>query len=184
MVEFLYHYYDESTGPFRNLSDLGTEEAKAVLNEIRLIQKGFASKRSADYLEIRSSIELKARELFIMQGGKPIRSHPHYMTIGKCPWLMDWYPNGRELRILLEEFDPRTISFTYGDLFPTMRCQDGKPYRNQVYTLDQIYKVISEFGLPQEWNPDGNNGPERYIEAQIWDDTPLRLHQRVNSVQS
>ncbi len=101
MVEFLYHHHDVLTGPFRNLSDLGTEEAKAVLNEIRLLQKGFASKRSADYLEIRSSIELKARELFIMQGGKPVRSDPDYMTIGKCPWLMDCIRMARSLEYYL-----------------------------------------------------------------------------------
>lgn len=174
MIEFLYHYYDESTGPFRNLSTLDREEAERVLNEIRLLQKGFASKRSSDYLEIRRTLELKARELFILQGGKPILSYPHYMTIGECPWLLDWYPNGRELRISIQEFEPCTISFTYGDLFPALRYQDGKPYRNQVYTLDQIYDVINEFGLPQEWNSDGSSGPERYIEVQIWDDKPLQ----------
>lgn len=46
-------------------------------------------------------------------------------------------------------------------------------YRNQVYTLNEIRKVINEFGLPQVWNFDGNKGPERYIEVQIWDDKPL-----------
>jgi hypothetical protein len=25
-------------------------------------------------------------------------------------------------------------------------------------------------GLPQEWNRDGSKGPERYVEAQIWDE--------------
>lgn len=32
---FLYHYFDKTTGPFRNLSDLPMEEAKAVLNAIK-----------------------------------------------------------------------------------------------------------------------------------------------------
>lgn len=31
----LYHYYDRTIGPFRNLSDLPLEEAKAVLDRIR-----------------------------------------------------------------------------------------------------------------------------------------------------
>ncbi|MCY9670893.1 hypothetical protein M5X11_39445 [Paenibacillus alginolyticus] len=43
MEEFLYHYYDESTGPFRNLSDLEADEAERVLNNIHLQKKGFAS---------------------------------------------------------------------------------------------------------------------------------------------
>ncbi|WP_169087899.1 hypothetical protein [Paenibacillus sp. PL91] len=171
---FLHHYYDDSTGPFCNLSDLALGEAEIVLQEIRLQNKGFASKRSPDYLEVRRSLELRARELFILKGGKPVRNHPHYMTIGKCPWLLDWYPRGRELQISIEEFAPATISFTYGDLFPTMRYEDGKPYRGQVYTLQEIYEVIHKYGLPQAWNSDGSKGPERYIEVQIWDDEPIR----------
>jgi hypothetical protein len=173
MEGFLYHYFDESTGPFRNLSDLEPADAEKVLNEIRDQQKGFASKRSTDYLTIRRSLELKARELFILKGGKPIRSYPHYMTLGECPWLLEWFEQGKQVSIPIEEFDPYTISFTYGDLFPTMRYPDGKVYRGQVYTLNEIYRVINEFGLPQKWNPLGSNGPERYIEVQIWDDKSL-----------
>ncbi|SIQ44089.1 hypothetical protein SAMN05421578_1021 [Paenibacillus macquariensis] len=174
VMELLYHYFDESTGPFVNLSDLEIHEAEQVLSDIRFKNKGFASKRSLEYLQIRRGLELKARNLFISKGGKPIRRLPHYMTFGKCPWLLDWYPIGREIEIPINEFETHTLSFTYGDLFPTMRYQDEKPYRNQVYTLNEIYEVIKEYGLPQEWNSDGIKGPERYIEVQIWDDKPLR----------
>ncbi|MBD0384704.1 hypothetical protein [Paenibacillus sedimenti] len=62
--------------------------------------------------------------------------------------------------IHINEFDPATISFTYGDLFPAMRYKDGKPYREQVCTKDEIYGLIERFGLPQDWNSEGNNGPE------------------------
>lgn len=170
----LYHYYDESTGPFHNLSDLPLHEAEQVLNELRQQNIGFASKRSQDYLSIRRELEAKARNLFIAKGGQPSRAYPHYMTLGECPWLLEWYPIGRSLRISMDQFDLDTISFTYGDLFPTMRYQDGKPYRNQVYTWDEMVHVIEEFGMPQEWNANGEKGPERYIEVQIWDDKPLR----------
>jgi hypothetical protein len=182
LLEFLYHYFDESTGPFMNLSDLKMEEAERVLYNVRDNKKGFASKRSPDYLKIRYDLELKARELFLLKGGKPIRSHPHYMTLGKCPWLLEWYPMGRELQIPIDDFESEVLSFTYGDLFPTMRFQDGKSYRNQIYTKDEIYEVITEYGLPQEWNSEGNNGPERYIEVQIWDDKPLREWSQFNGI--
>ncbi|MDH6427785.1 hypothetical protein [Paenibacillus sp. FSL H8-0282] len=172
-IAWLYHYYDESTGPFQNLSDLPSQEAEQVLNDLRQRNKGFASKRSADYLDIRRGLEAKARELFIIKGGKPSRACPHYMTLGECPGLLDWYPRGKSLQITIEQFDPASISFTYGDLFPTMRYKDGKPYRNQVYTWDEIIDVIDKFGMPQEWNANGDKGPERYIEVQIWDDKPL-----------
>ncbi|OAH09946.1 hypothetical protein [Streptomyces jeddahensis] len=42
-----------------------------------------------------------------------------------------------------------------------------------MYTRDEIFQLIDEYGLPQDWNPDGSQGPERYIEAQIWDDALL-----------
>ncbi len=70
-------------------------------------------------------------------------------------------------------FNPLTISFTYGDIFPTMRCRDGKPYRGQVYTVNEIFEVIRFDGLPQVWNRDGAEGPERYIEVQIRNDAPI-----------
>ncbi|MFB9325631.1 hypothetical protein ACFFSY_06805 [Paenibacillus aurantiacus] len=34
--------------------------------------------------------------------------------------------------------------------------------------------VMEQFGLPQHWNPNGDNGPERYIEAQIWNECVIR----------
>jgi hypothetical protein len=55
-----------------------------------------------------------------------------------------------------------------------MHYNDGKPYRGQVYTRSELADVIERHGLPQVWNPDGCGGPERYIEAQIWDDAPLK----------
>jgi hypothetical protein len=40
--------------------------------------------------------------------------------------------------------------------------------------MHEIPKIVLQFGLPQYWNPDGTLGPDRYIEAQIWDDLPLK----------
>lgn len=65
-------------------------------------------------------------------------------------------------------------AFTYGDLFPTMRYEDGKPYRKQVYTKREIVQIVDTYGLPQDWNRDGSLGPERYIEVQIWDDVIVK----------
>lgn len=68
--------------------------------------------------------------------------------------------------------DADRISFTYGDMFPTFsqRICDGREYRNNVYTYQEILQLINQYGLPQIWNPNGEHGPERYIEAQIWYD--------------
>ncbi|MCJ8013198.1 hypothetical protein MUG84_15810 [Paenibacillus sp. KQZ6P-2] len=80
------------------------------------------------------------------------------------------------IAINIDEFEESAISFTYGDLFPTMRYQDNKPYRRQVYTKQEIIKVIEEFEMPQEWNRNGDKGPERYIEVQVWDDAVIQRY--------
>ncbi len=170
----LYHYYDCSRGPFVNLSDLPLAEAERILAAIRHAGQTFASKRAPDYLTIRRDLEQRVRSLFEAKGGRPRRAWPHYMTVGACSWLREWYVQGCELSIPITMFTPNVISFTYGDTFPALRLQDGHPYRGQVYTLAELPGVIQQYGMPQDWNPDGQFGPERYIEAQIWDDTPLQ----------
>ncbi len=132
--DFLCHYYEAEKGPFLNLSDFAPAEAEQVLDQIRQRGDIFASKRSPDYLTIRRELETKVRQLFIAKGGRPVRERPHYMILGACSWLIDWYKNGRELWVPLTAFHPEIVSFTYGDTFPAMRYQDGKPYRRQVYT--------------------------------------------------
>ena len=96
------------------------------------------------------------------------------MILGSCTWGVSWYLDGRELRIPLVDFSIENVSFTYGDSFPAMRYRDGKPYRGQVYTLEELPGLVLQFELPQNWNPEGLKGPECYIEAQIWDDAPLK----------
>ncbi len=173
LPDHLCHYYACEQGPFRNLSDLSLADAERVLESIRECGAGFASQRSADYLTIRRELEAKVRKLFIEKGGQPRRQHPHYMILGTCAWVKSWYAQGCELRIPLLNFAPEQVSFTYGDTFPAMRYVDGKPYRGQVYTLAELPALVEQFGLPQSWNPDGQHGPDRYIEAQIWDDAGL-----------
>ncbi|MHA7966809.1 hypothetical protein ACX93W_22105 [Paenibacillus sp. CAU 1782] len=169
-IEYLYHYFEADNGPFRNLSALTEVEAETIMDRIKSQGSVFASKRSNDYLVIRRELEQRARELFISKGGKPQNAFPHYMTLGECSWLLGWYSNGRALKIHLDEFRADSISFTYGDLFPTMRYKDGRPYREQLYVKNEIIKVVEQYGLPQEWNPHGIDGPERYVEVQVWDD--------------
>jgi hypothetical protein len=181
LPDFLSHYYDAACGPFRNLSDLPLVEAERVQAELRERGGTFASQRNADYLSIRRMLEDRVREAFIEKGGKPERVRPHYLIVGSCPWVQTWYANGCELRIPLANFAPTIVSFTYGDTFPAMRYQDGKPYRGQVYTLAELPDLVAEFGLPQEWNADGSGGPDRYIEAQVWSDTPLRPYYTTSS---
>ena len=179
-MNYFYHYYEKRSGPFMNLSDLSLDEAKLVLNRIRRDKTVMASQRYDGYLERRRELELIARTIFCEKGGTPQRSTPHYMVIGACDWLQTWYQEGECLAIHHSAFSPDTVSFSYGDLFPTFspRITDRKEYRSQVYTWQEILELIEKYGLPQEWNPDGRYGPERYIEVQVWDDAPLAQYRK------
>jgi len=176
MPNYLAHYYEGSIGPFVNLSDLPYQKANKINQSIREEKTAFASKRSEDYLLIRNEIEAKVRSLFIMKGGEPQRKNPHYMILGSCNWVKSWYRDGKEIKIPLQQFDPKIISFTYGDTFPATRYQNGKPYRGKIFILDELTNLVQQYGLPQDWNKDGRLGPDRYIEAQIWSDEPLKLY--------
>jgi hypothetical protein len=172
--DFLTHYYENATSPFSNLSMLPLEQAEQVLKELCRNGNRFASQRSSDYMQRRFELEDRIRKLFEAKGGKPKLKRPHYMILGACPWLREWYVDGREIQIKILSIPESCVSFTYGDSFPAMNYNDGKPYRGQIYTLAELAKVIEGYGLPQIWNPDGKGGPERYIEAQVWDETPLK----------
>ncbi|KOP67956.1 hypothetical protein AMS62_23885 [Bacillus sp. FJAT-18019] len=174
MALFLYHYYDAATGPFRNLSALSVNEERQIQKGLKQNTDWYASQRADDYMTIRREVELLAREQFIAKGGRPTKEYPQYMTLGPCEWIKGWYPNGEEIKLLLDDVNPEIMSFTYGDLFPTMRYKDDKPYRGKVYLKDDILGLVNEYGWPQDWNKHGDLGPERYIEAQIWDDHSIR----------
>ena len=103
--DWLSHYYEASVGPFRSLTKLPIVEAQKI--QANLVAQGevFAGKRQPGYLEIRRELELLVRDKFIRKGGKPQIQRPHYMILGSCSWLLEWYRNGKELRIPLRNFD-------------------------------------------------------------------------------
>lgn len=170
---YLYHYYDKTIGPFKNLSDLNSEEANQILREIAASKPEVqCAKRHPGYMKDRVYYENILRNEFEKKGGLITRKVPHYMVVEHSPWLSTWFENSTFIKIPIEEFDLRTVSFTYGDSHPTFsdRVNDGKEYRKKLYTYDEILGIIEKYGLPQDWNDDGKYGPERYIEAHIWSD--------------
>ncbi len=176
---YLYHYCDKTIGPFKNLSDLSIEEANKVLQEIAITKPNAqCAKRHTDYMQARVYYENILRNEFKKKGGLIARKSPHYMVVEHSPWLSTWFENSSFIKIPIEEFNLRTISFTYGDSHPTFseKVNDGKEYRKKLYTYDEILKIIEKYGLPQYWNDDGKYGPERYIEAHIWSDETIMLY--------
>lgn len=178
---FLYHYYDASIGPFRNLSDIPEGEAEKILKDIALNKPDTqCAKRAPDYMELRRYYENILRSEFLKKGGVIRRKSPHYMVVEHSPWLSEWFENSAHIKIDIKEFDLKTVSFTYGDSHPTFssRVNDGREYRKKLYTYEEILEVIKKYGLPQDWNNDGRNGPERYVEAHIWSDDVIRKYVR------
>ena len=105
---------------------------------------------------------------------------PHYMVVEHSPWLSTWYEQPACLKIPIEEFDLRTLSFTYGDSMPTFseKITDGKEYRKKLYLYEEILDIIQKYGLPQDWNNDGAHGPERYIEVHVWSNKVIEKYIR------
>lgn len=173
---YLYHFFDRRTGPFRSLTNIPPEEAKAVIEKIREERPdSLCARRDDQYVQKRRNCEAILRREFAAKGGLMEKDSPHYMVVEFSPWLSTWYERSEYIRIPIEEFDLRTVSFTYGDSMPTFsdRCADGKEYRKKLYMYEEILKVIEKYGLPQDWNDDGKFGPERYIEAHVWSEMPV-----------
>lgn len=176
---FLYHYYDKKVGPFRSLSDLPVDEAERVLDRIRNDKPDTqCAKRQKSYIQDRLCYEKILREEFLKKGGKIERKTPYYMVVEHSPWLSSWYEDMSFIKIPIEEFDVNTLSFTYGDSHPTFspKVNDGKEYRKQLYTYEEILDIIKRYGLPQDWNDDGKFGPERYVEVHIWCDETIKKY--------
>lgn len=167
----LCHYYEKKNGPFRNLSELNDIEANVILAEIRKTKPDiFLSKRPDNYMIKRRKYESIMREEFLKMGGLVERDCPHYFVVEHVPFMEKWYEEPMCIEISIEDFDLRTVSFTYGDSHPTFsgNMKDGKEYRNKLYDYEGIQKIIEKYGLPQEWNPEFELGPECYIEVQVW----------------
>jgi hypothetical protein len=176
---FLYHYYDIRSGPFKSLTAVSPAKANEVIRKIKAERPdSLCAQRDDNYVELRQNCERKLREAFAAKGGIMEIPSPHYMVLGSSPWLSTWYEKPAFIKIAVEEFDLRTVSFTYGDSMPTFsdRVNDGKEYRKKVYMYDEILKLIEKYGMPQDWNDDGRFGPERYIEAHVWSDSVIRKY--------
>ena len=176
---YLYHYFDKRTGPFKSLTAVSASEAKKVMEQIKEERPNSqCALRNDKYVEYRHNCEGILRRVFAAKGGIMEKESPHYIVLGHSPWLSTWYEQMECLKIPVEEFDLRKVSFTYGDSMPTFsdRVNDGKEYRKKIYFYEEILKVIQKYGLPQDWNDDGAHGPERYIEVQVWSDETIKRY--------
>ena len=175
---YLYHYFEKERGPFLTTSDLSYNEAVDVLLEINKTNPNLVHPDMDWFLTRRRKLENVVRQQFIQKGGKPIRQVPHHMTVENCDYMKTWYLEPCYLKIHISEFDVSTISFTYGDMFPVFntRLDKGEEYRNQVYTYDEIVKIIEKYGLPQSPAKQHEFKSECYVEACIWSDEVVNFY--------
>ena len=109
----LYHYYDASSRPFLNLSDLPAEDAEAVLTSIRVNKPNtFVAKRQPSYVEDRRRYEEILRTEFLQKGGilKP------NLTCERCLSHM-----ATRTRHLVPDREPTIGRNTGGSFIPTTK---------------------------------------------------------------
>ena len=180
MPKYLFHYYELENGPFRNITEYGYEKAEIIQNQIK---EGWNSKRPSNYIDLRFSLEKRIREQFILKGGKPNRNDPFYFTLGECEFANSWYVNPGVIKIPLTDFNADHMSFTYPDSMVSFQFYDEpklETYRKncngQIFLLNEINDLISEYGLPSEvkFQTEERLKYDKYIEAQVWDDKIIK----------
>ena len=184
---FLTHYHLSDVNPFQSISELNDDEWKALCKDLASRRKSDSSynrRFGYSYRAIRLEVEEMLKDKFESKGGVATRSAPHYFCLGVSNWWKNFCDH-TELRVALDEIDPRTISFTYPDSFTSMGIlgrfgisHEKKPYHGKVYFLDEIEDVIREFGMPddkplEDYTDYHKENLEIYIEAQLWTDPPV-----------
>ena len=176
----LYHYYEKTCEPFRTITSLPFDEAVEVLREWREFNP-HSEKTTVEYfLNLRYGRDKLLRDKFIEIGGKPVRNAPVYFTLGANKGMTTWYNNAAYIKIPVIEFDPDTVSFTYGDNFAVFNpvLNTGEEYWGNIYKYADIIKLIKKYGYPEDPEYDMKNRifPKdknigrylKYIEAHVW----------------
>lgn len=178
-AEVTTHNYDPDRGPCRNICDLSDAEASKILDEIR--ESGLRSIKP-DYLQRRRLTEEWLGRERQRKLGPTKLDRPFYFFLGDFADGKD--PSRLMLLVMpLREFSPETLTFTYPDSMASLpiATRDDlrsyrKSYHGQVFTLDEITSVIDECGMPGDrWRSDPTMKYDRFIEVQVWDDSPIRL---------
>jgi len=182
--QFLYRYYEQSESPFLSMTELPRDKAREMLIALQKAGK-FGNPNIEGFLKKRYDRDTILRDAFIRHGGKPERSSPVYFFLGEHRQWASAFENPAVMKIPLEEFDPETLSFTYGDSFavlnPALYCSEE--YWGKVYFADEILEVIERNGYPPHIEYDFKRGiyPSdknindhlKYIEAHVWSDNVL-----------
>ena len=189
MVNYVTHYHQRGTPPFRSLSTLPDDEAlqlMAALCDDTPFGRRF--KDPLGYLHDRQRTERWVRAEFSAKGGQPVEPYPIYMVLGFSPWIQRAVPatfNTDEIRIPLSVLAEADVSFTYPDSMISHEFGMEKPieyyqpaYHGKVFTRSEILAIVAERGLPEDgWKPRLPDHLAPYIEAQVWNRKPLLIYE-------
>jgi hypothetical protein len=170
---YAFRYFDNLDDPFKNIFDLEFKQWSDYENYALENNFIWPSSYNNEYFLSRVRTEENLYKLFTSVGGKPLRKHPHYMTLGCCDEWFRYKKNFSQcIAIPLSYFDVSSLSFTYGDSYPTFNnmWKTEREYRNRIYTFNEIVNIIHSYGWPQDWNPLEQIDIENYIEIQVWSD--------------
>jgi len=185
MIEYLTHYYNAGTTPFRSLSALPEEEAMEIMKKLYVDDAMWGRfKNPAWYLRQRRDTELWLRKEFISKGGCPQGEYPIYMIVGSCEMLEKntCTETLGKIQIPISFFKEEDVSFTYIDsMFSFELGQDKaseyyqQEYHGKVFTLAEILSIIKEKGAPMDdWWGKLPADFFPYIEAQVWNHKLLK----------
>jgi hypothetical protein len=187
MVNYLTHYYQRGTPPFRSLSTLPDDEALQLMTTMADDTPfGARFKDPLGYLHERQRTERWVRAEFSAKGGQPVEPYPIYMVLGFSPWIERAVPNTFnpcQIRLPLAILQEGDVSFTYPDSMISLWFGNDKPteyyqpaYHGKVFTRTEILAIVAERGLPEEgWEPRLPDHLAPYIEAQVWNRAPLQI---------
>lgn len=187
--KFLYHYYESTRAPFLSMSELLASEFSKIMDEFSkndTTENGFDLDWKRDFYKMfRPYTESFIRGKFIEKGGQPKLKAPRYLSLGPCPWFMNWYKNPAEIKIPLDDIPSDSISFTYPDSMMSLLIAEDRfepfakfkqPYHGRVYRLEELANPIEQYGMPDQDDPINQEYGNRLVEAQVWDLNLLSHH--------
>lgn len=193
MIDYLIHVYKRGAEPFQSLSALPEQDAIQIMRDCYIEGSVFWErfKDPRQYLQQRREIERWLRQEFIAKGGSPREPYPIYMILGRTKWLLtaadqDTLATTAEILVPLALFEECDVSFTYPDSMVSIPMADQKEspyylpeYHGKLFTLSEIRSIVESMGLPGEkWGTGLPDSMPNFIEAQVWNQEPLREYRR------
>ncbi len=179
----LFYYYKPTLAPLRSVMELSDEKVVDFMRS-SLPEDTIFHTNPQRCIRQRRETEEWLYETFRTQGGTPSIRHPVYMTLGPASYIEEMGIYSARLEFPLSSFPKSTVSFTYPDSYVSRllaKTSDGlfnPKYHGKVFTLSDLDHLLEDGQVHNEaWREKGRE-KDFFIEAQIWDTTPLKTSAR------